>query len=157
MRNDQAVVQTFPSLSAILDFIALIHREAPRSALVNHMVQHNISPQTYQQILSQQNITQPVFFSNPVTIFTGIVGCEAIGFSLDRVGSLLVRHSCKLSVSCKRLTLPRSSSSIWRTPRETCSKKDSKLGAQRNSSKGSSYSKMRTSTCSAYGRLGKAS
>jgi hypothetical protein len=40
------------------------------------MVQHNISPQMYQQILSQQNITQPIFFSNPVTIFTGITGYE---------------------------------------------------------------------------------
>ncbi|RYN91435.1 hypothetical protein AA0119_g10441 [Alternaria tenuissima] len=89
VRNDEAVVQIFPSLSAILDFIALIQREAPRSALVDHMVQHNIPPQTYQQILSQQSITQPVFFSNPVTIFTGITGCEVIGFSLDRVGSLL--------------------------------------------------------------------
>ncbi|RYN19950.1 hypothetical protein AA0112_g10878 [Alternaria arborescens] len=89
VRNDQAVVQTFPSLSAILDFIALIQREAPRSALVDHMVQHNISPQMYQQILSQQNITQPIFFSNPVTIFTGITGYEVIGLSLDGVGSLL--------------------------------------------------------------------
>ncbi|KAF7677199.1 hypothetical protein GT037_005411 [Alternaria burnsii] len=89
VRNDPAVVQTFPSLSAILDFIALIKREAPRSALVDHMVQHNISPQMYQQILSQQNIPQPIFFSNPVTIFTGITGYEVIGLSLDRVSSLL--------------------------------------------------------------------
>jgi hypothetical protein len=63
--------------------------------LVDHMVQHDIPLQALQKVRSQQGIAQPVFFSNPVTVYTGF-GQQVIGFSLDRIGSLLVRHSCKL-------------------------------------------------------------
>lgn len=95
MRNGQAVIQTCPSISAVLDFITLVQRDASLTALDNHMKQHNIPLGAIRQVLSQQNIAQPVFYSNPVTVYTGF-GQQVVGFSLDRISSLLVRDRCTL-------------------------------------------------------------
>ncbi|KAB2098891.1 hypothetical protein AG0111_0g12907 [Alternaria gaisen] len=88
VRDSQAVIQASPSISAILDFITLFQRDASLNMLVDHMVQHDIPLQALQQVRSQQGIAQPVFFSNPITVYTGF-GQQIIGFSLDRIGSLL--------------------------------------------------------------------
>jgi hypothetical protein len=78
-------------VSAVLDFITLVQRDASADAIVDHMMQHDIPLQALQQVRSQQGIAQPVFFGNPVTVYTGF-GQQVIGFSLDKIGSLLVRH-----------------------------------------------------------------
>ncbi|RYN17623.1 hypothetical protein AA0112_g11960 [Alternaria arborescens] len=87
-QNGQADIHTSPSMSAVLRFITPFQRDASLSTLVDHMVQHNIPLQALQQVRSQQGIARPVFFSNPVTVYTGF-GQQIIGFSLDRISSLL--------------------------------------------------------------------
>ncbi|CAN9473751.1 unnamed protein product [Alternaria alternata] len=98
VRNDQAVVQRSPSISAVLEFITLFQRDASLGTLVDHMVQHDIPLQALQQVRLQQGIAKPVFFSNPVTVYTGF-GQQVIGFSLDRISSLLVRHNCLVQMT----------------------------------------------------------
>ncbi|CAN9175533.1 unnamed protein product [Alternaria alternata] len=87
-RNGQDFNQTCLLVSAVLDFITLVQRDASTNALVDHMVQHHIPLQALQQVRSQQNIAQPVLLSNPVIVYTGF-GQQVISFSLDEIGSLL--------------------------------------------------------------------
>ncbi|RYO58845.1 hypothetical protein AA0116_g7222 [Alternaria tenuissima] len=87
-RNGQASIQASLSIPALLEFIALVQRDASLRTIDDHMRQHNIPSGAIQQVLSQQSTPQLVFFSNPVTLYTGF-GQQVIGFSLDRIGSLL--------------------------------------------------------------------